>query len=204
MTTPIFTRDDAWSGGSYDLAIELGPRDDARLRRALQALWSGPDLDGCYESADREPQEQPRLGVGTLPLETPLHGIARIGDRAPVACRTVIVRFDDGSDWIHVCLPLGSLGHILEVGAFPFDDGGDLSWRHPLDEWLCGLGRRVFDAVPFRLALIGWDGGELEDVDSFHASGVPAERSIGYLVPGADGLRWFPPNLGAPLTMDRS
>jgi hypothetical protein len=204
MTSRVFTRDDAWSGGSYDLAIELGPRDDARLTRALEALWSCTDLDGCYEFADREPHEQLRVNVGAFSLETPLHGIARIGSRAQIACRTVVVRFDDGADWIYVSLPLGSLGHIFEVGAFPFEDGGDLSWRPALDEWLCGLGRRAFNAVPFRLALVGWDGGELDDAETFHTSGVPAERWVGYLVAEAESLRWFPPNRDAPLTINRT
>ena len=117
MNERIFTLQDAWTGGSYDLALELGPRDDARLSRALHALWTHPDLDGCYQHKDREPIEQPRIEASTA--ETRLHGVARIGTRAAVASYTVVLRLDDGIDWIHFCLPMGALGRILDVGAFP-------------------------------------------------------------------------------------
>jgi hypothetical protein len=39
MAERLFTADDAWSGGFYELALELGPRSDDRLRAALVALW---------------------------------------------------------------------------------------------------------------------------------------------------------------------
>ncbi len=199
MTERIFTLQDAWTGGSYDLALELGPRDNARLGRALHALWTHADLHGCYQHMDLEPNEQPRVEVSTA--ETRLHGVARIGTGAAVASYTVVMRFDDGIDWLHFCLPMGSLSRIFDVGAFPFEDGGDLAWRLQLDEWLCALGRRVFEAAPFRLALIGWDGGELEDAARFGASGVPEQRSVGYLVPSGGHLKWFAPNGNAPFTL---
>jgi hypothetical protein len=66
MTERIFTRQDSWTGGSYDLAIELGARDDERLSLTLDALWSFPGLDGCYEFFDREPHQQARVEVGAV------------------------------------------------------------------------------------------------------------------------------------------
>jgi hypothetical protein len=202
---PLFTRDDAWAGGSYDLAIKLGARDDARANRALEALWSAADLDGCYEYRELEPEQQPRIRVGALPLEAPLHGIARIGARQPLPCRTVAIQFDDGEDWIYVCLPMGSLGRIFDVGAFPFSDGATLSWRPVLDEWLCTLARRVFDAVPFQLALFGWDGDDFSGGDRVATpTDVPDERWVGFLVPDAGALRWFAANRGAPFTIERT
>lgn len=205
MTTElVFTAEGAWEGGSYDLALELGPHDDERLTRALRALWTYPDLDGCYLHADREPHEQARTEVGAQALETRLHGIARIRSSAAIACESVVIRHDEGVDWIHFCLPMGSLGRGFDVGAFPFADGGDLAWRAGLDEWLRALAERVFEAAEFRLGLIGWDGGELEDARRFESSGVPDVRSIGYLVPTAGRLRWFAPNQGAPMAIDRT
>ena len=199
MTDRIFTLRDAWNGGGYDLAIELGPRNDARLSRALNAIWTHPDLAGCYEHTDREPNEQPRIEASVA--ATTLLGVARIGGRAGIACSTVVIRFDDGIDWIHFSLPMGALGGIFDVGAFPFADGGDLAWRPELDEWLCALGRRVFEAAPFRLALIGSEGGEIEDVDHFYAAGVPTERWLGYLVRNGNHLEWSAPNQKAPFTI---
>ena len=192
VTTQRFTPAEVWHGGSYDLGIELGPHDDVRLAQALGVVWT--ILDGCYEHRDREPHEQPRVEVGTLPLDTTLHGFARIAALTPIACRTQVLRFDEGTDWIYVSLPIGGLERVLDVGAFPFADDVDPSWRFMLDDWLCMLASAVFEAVPFDLALVGWDGGTPEDADAFRASGVPAKRGVGYLVGDVDALRWFPAN----------
>jgi hypothetical protein len=192
VTTQRFTPAEVWHGGSYDLGIELGPHDDVRLGQALAVVWS--ILDGCYEHRNREPHEQPRVEVGTLSFETTLHGFARIAALPPIACCTHVLRFDDGTDWIYVSLPIGGLARVLNIGAFPFADGVDPSWRYVLDEWLCVLAQAVFEAVPFGLALVGWDGGEPDDADAFRALGVPAKRTVGYLVGEVDGLRWFPAN----------
>jgi len=86
MTERIFTLQDAWTGGSYDLAIEPGPRDDARLSRAVNALWTHPDLVGCYQHMEREPNDQLRVDASSA--ETRLHGVARIGTRAAIASYT--------------------------------------------------------------------------------------------------------------------
>lgn len=54
----IFTRPGAWNGGSYELAVDLGPADDTKLENALTAIWSHADLNGCYLHRDREPAGQ--------------------------------------------------------------------------------------------------------------------------------------------------
>ena len=95
----IFTHPDAWNGGSYELAIDLGPVDDAKLEKALTAIWSHADLDGCYLRGDQEPAEQTLIVPGTGPgLDTCLRGVARLQGMAPVACSTIVVREDGGSD----------------------------------------------------------------------------------------------------------
>lgn len=48
MGTPhAFGAAENWAGGSYDLAIEVGPRSDARLQRVLTAVWSAAGVQGC-------------------------------------------------------------------------------------------------------------------------------------------------------------
>lgn len=199
VSPPVFTKEEAWLGGSYDLAIELGASDDTCVLQSLQAIWSSPDLDGCYLHSDREPHEQTRTIANVHPLGTRLYGVARIGGRPPVPCSTIVVRTERESDWIFFYLPIASLASIYPVGAFPIADGGDLAWRSSLDEWLCAIGRRAFEAVPFRLGLVGFDGGDFSDAAAFASSGVPDERWIGYLVPETGGLKWFAPNRGAPI-----
>ena len=199
----IFTHLDAWAGGSYELRVLLGSANDARLEHALVALWAHSALDGCYLDRTREPPEQPRLAPGKhVGLESTLLGVATLEESEAIACSTHVVREDGGSDWIYLAIPMGSLGRILPVGAFPFDDGHDLSWRALVDDWLRNLAERLFEAVPFRLGLLGWidDGDDAEEVIE---NGVPDERWVGYLVPDSSSLRWYPPTKGAPMRMGR-
>jgi len=60
-TSSIFAYPDAWSGGYYELAMELGSRSDERLRSALATLWAYGGLDGCYLDSTLEPWQQRRV-----------------------------------------------------------------------------------------------------------------------------------------------
>lgn len=196
----LFTRPDAWTGGSYELAVDLGPVDDARLEKALVTIWAHADVDGCYLELDREPAEQARVRPSRdRDLQACLRGIARPGTLAPVACSTVVVREDGGSDWLYFGLSLGSLGAVLPVDPFPFDDGRDLAWRSTVDGWLRQLGEHLFSTVRFRVGLVGWTDGLDDGTDDLLERGVPEERWVGYLVPNGDSLTWYPPNQGAPM-----
>jgi hypothetical protein len=58
VTSPAaFTDADNWTGGFYELAIELGERSDVRIGRALDTLWRADGIDGCYGSREREPHD---------------------------------------------------------------------------------------------------------------------------------------------------
>jgi hypothetical protein len=162
------------------------------------------DLNGCYLHHDQEPAEQTRVAPGTEPgLDTCLRGVARLGALAPIACSTVVVREDGGSDWLYFGLPLGSLGTALPVGAFPFDDGLDLSWRPTVDGWLRLLAETLFTSQRFRLGLVGWTDGLDNSADELLENGVPKERWVGYLLPNGSSLTWYLPNQGAPMRVDR-
>lgn len=77
-----------------------------------------------------------------------------------VVCGVVAVREDDGPDWLDFYLPIGVLSRAdsrfgrVAVGFGPDDAVTSLSWRQPIDEWFAGIGRRVYDEVDYRLALI--------------------------------------------------
>lgn len=203
--TKLFTLPDAWNGGSYELALMLGPRDDARLRAALHAVWSFAELDGCYELADVEPVDQPRRAPveAGRELETPLRGRARLPTGVVVPCSTLPVREEGGADWLYFGLPMGSLGRAYAVGAFPWDDGTNLAWRKELDSWLCALAAHVLAKQPFRMAMVGFTDGEQEP-DRVLQDGIPERRWLGYIVPDADSIRWYPPTEGAPIGSARA
>lgn len=63
---------------------------------------------------------------------------------------------EGGSAWVILGLPLGSLARVdPRVSGYPFGDDLGASWRLPLDAWLASLAVRLFDLVPFSLAVVG-------------------------------------------------
>jgi hypothetical protein len=189
---PVFTAPDTWTGGFYELAIELGPRSDERLDLAVQAIWRFPGLCGPYPSADVEPNEKTLVAAGIAALKEHHHllGLAALPGGSTAPCGVVAVREDGGTDWLAFYLPLGGLDQAYPVGGYPFDDDTDhRQWRKPLEGWLAELGRVVFDAVPFRLGLIGFEVSGTRCAAALSATGIPAERWIGHLWPQAGGLQ---------------
>jgi hypothetical protein len=136
-----------------------------------------------------------------LDFNTRLYGLAALSPNRVVLCSTIPCREEGGADWLYFSLQLGSLISVLPIGAFPFDDGSDLSWRVGLDAWLCRIANHVYDSVRFRLALVGWIDGGTESAATIAATGVPSERWLGYLLPDGNGLRWYPPNQAAPFNI---
>ena len=193
-----FTRPYAWAGGAYEIAIELGPRSDERLLMALRTVWECPPLDGCYLRQDLEPTQQPRVSPSwdDVELERGVFGLARLpgGEMAP--CGAATIREDHGPDWLDFFLPTGSLEEIdPRVAGYPFEENSSQrDWREPIDEWLMQIGRRVFERVPFALALIGFEAlGQLY-AEQLAATGPPEDRWVGYLWPRGDHLEWYPAN----------
>lgn len=186
MTPLLFTEDDAWFGGFYEVAIELGPPSDDRLRSALGALWRHSDLQGCYLDSNREPSDQERVSPDSAATEGQhLRGVARMPNGLRVACGSVVIREEHGSDWLDFYLPMGSLGKIYPAGAFPVPEEPKrpTAWRSEVDDWLAAVGGWVARAVPIRLGLIGWEVSGAEYASDLEASGIPAKRYVGYLWP---------------------
>lgn len=206
---PVFTACDyVWAGGEYELAIELGPRDDARLEAAIRAMWEHPALSGCFDRHDREPADQERVPPSLAEME---HGRGTLGvlslpgGGAKVACATLIGRSEESTiDWVGLLIPIGSLSLVREVGPFPSDDGTPIRpWREPLDQLLVEIARRIYEVTPFRLALIDHDILRETSADKIIASGsIPSERWTGYLFEeetvrgsGVNVLEWYPPTI---------
>jgi hypothetical protein len=189
MIGRLFTADDAWKGGGYELALEVGPRSDDRLRAALMALWQHPDLEGCYLHLDREPSDQRRVAPDGVDDASHLLGVARLPHGSRVVCGSCLIReVDDGPDWLVFYLPLGSLGTAYPVGGFPFGTEADWpgTWREEIEDWLAQIGLSVAHSAFFQLGLIGWEVSGQEYADTVASRGVPAERFIGYLWPTRD------------------
>ncbi|MBC6446189.1 hypothetical protein [Actinokineospora xionganensis] len=194
-----FTDDENWSGGFYQLAIEVGDPDDDRLHRTLETLWVAARIEGCYAHRDKEPEDQPELAptIAALTEAGRLRGTVQLPDGRRIVCVCAAIREVEGVDWLVFDLPLGALGRTdRRIGGFPFgpDSGpSSLSWRRPIDDWLADIGREIFKQVDFHLALIGFEqSGEAYARD---LNGVaPEERWAGYLLPHQGNLHYMPAN----------
>jgi hypothetical protein len=190
-----FPDDENWIGGYYELAVEIGDHDDARLALALERAWDDPRIDGCFADRRREPADQIRVAptLENLSESGHLRGVATLPNRVAMVCGTLVIREEyRGIDWLDLYLPLGALARAdSRVGGFPFGStmtvGRDapsrdtLDWRRPLDNWLAGIASSIFAVVPFRLGLIGFETSGHTTAEEL--TDIPSERYITYLVP---------------------
>ncbi len=151
-----------WHGGFYELAIELGPRDDARLERSLEVLWGSAGLHGCFAPSDGGHHVPIELGLSSLEQHGHLRGVLEPPGFGRLVAGLIVTRVErDQTDWLTLYLPLGALAKTdPRIGTFPFGRDGtmvSLEWRRGLDAWLADIGRSVFRAVGFGRALIGYE-----------------------------------------------
>jgi hypothetical protein len=190
---------DNWTGGFYELAIELGPRHDARLDQALNTLWRAADVQGCFAPSEGLPSDfrhvSAELSGASLEQHGHLRGTVQPPGFGPLVAGSVAVRFDGGEDWLTLYLPMGALSMAdARVDSFPFGPAGgkvSLEWRRGLDDWLAGVGRAVYASVPFRRAAIGLETLDSERFD--HWLEAPADdRICAFLIPSAQGVAYLP------------
>lgn len=196
MAEPIFTLPDAWLGGFYTLAINLGERSDEHSWDALNALPSYPLLKGWYKDRSREPHEQPRV-VQSEAIEDQYLGVLTLPNGNRLACGCFVFHSKHEPDWLEFFLPLGSIGRLYAIGSFPFGgSAGYTDWRKEIDLALVDVATHLYQHIPFRAGLIDFEP-DVNDLDELYWSSVaelpPEKPRYGLLWSGAAGLEWHPP-----------
>lgn len=178
--------DERWRGGYFELALELGTPNDLRLSEAESCLWAHPSFE----------QDGARS-----------FGVAAIPDIGTTCCKVITMHAlptntvpeCEYTDWLVLCIPMGGLGRVVDVGAYPFQDGSDhVSWTTALQNWFVAIAESIFEAVPFEIGLIGFD------IAGDVCAAIPTtERWMGYLWPEKGTLCWYPPTEAeAPCSFD--
>jgi len=193
---------DTWSGGFFELAVELAATTPAMRRAALETLWRYPGLSGPFSQREVSPELQQALD-SPLPIDTQLYGLARFPDAA-IPCASHGWCFDESNEaWLCLGLPMSALAVRFAVGAFPFVDGSSFSWREPVHAWLRAVAEHLHAATPFKLGLVGFEPDDSElNLATIESHGIPVKRFEGLLIPEGSRLGWYPPTEGAPLTFE--
>ena len=195
----MFTPDDVWHGGFFELSIELGDRCDDRINTAVQTIWENPKLTGCFVDRTINPDSQ-------KPAKPPLvteddwchvYGIADFdGSEKRLACGSCVVRETDGPDWLDFYFPMGALERLFSVGGFPFQDQNEpVPWLPCVENWLAELGLWLSSRIPMRMGLIGFECSGSTDLKTMiQEQGIPSERWIGYIYPDKETFIYVPSN----------
>lgn len=197
MPERIFTPSDVWTGGFYQLVVDLEERSDDHSRAALEALQSYPRLDGWYLERDKEPHAQPRVQNAGGDLRNHRYGIFTLPNGKNVPCGCFIFHTDYAPDWLEFYIPLTALDKIYSTGAFPFGESqGYTDWEREVDRALFDLARHLYLQARFPAGLIGFEP-DLRDMEAIYfgsIGGVPPEGLWnGYVWAGPNGLEWRPP-----------
>jgi hypothetical protein len=189
----LFTIDDTWSGGFYELVFQL--HESTTPQKALSVLWSHPDLEGWYSDRNREPGELEKAVPADFAYESHWYGIATLPSQKRCTAGSFWGKYTDiAGAWLTIYLPLGSLGRVYSIGAYPIKgpgapDPGD--WVLQVNDWLKTIAEDLFPRLRFSLALIGY---EIEFYEVFERlrKGVPTERREGIILPEGNRLKWYP------------
>lgn len=199
----IMTADGAWSGGHYELLIDLGGGEPApgQVAAAAAALWAHPVLDGPYPRRDLEPGRQ----VRTDPASGRGHGVATMADGVLVPCASYSLSsipgfLPDGEpyppDVLVFYLPLGSLSRRVwpQINGFPFAPGQDTRpWQEPLEDWFAGIAVHIYARARFKLAVTDFEIDVAYDLWRSWGDGtVPADRRIDLHLGSGAQLERFP------------
>jgi hypothetical protein len=191
---PHFSDPDVWTGGFYELCLELPAQDDATTTQALAALWGSPQLSGCFMWNDSEPTQQVALMLENLPVEGHLYGVATLGDGQDCVCGSYTTQFADEGRWLGFYLPMSALAKIYPVGGYPFGRATP-HLEHTLkavNEWLRTLAEGVYQHSAFTFGIIGFET-DFSAMKVQALQAIPEERWDGLLIPADDHLLWYPP-----------
>jgi hypothetical protein len=207
------------SGGfTYELALEIGDRDDAHLQAALDAVRAIAQIDGFWAGVGSEREPVPPT-LASLLEHGSIHGSVALPTGQRIACGLLAIRSDGmtatasirkgkvhtkwrrtsnlSTDWLELLIPLRALAKLdPRVGSFPLlfpdvDPKETLVWRRPIDDWLADIGSRMFRLTPFRMGAIGAE--FLFDVDSDRLrGGIPSEHGFAYLWPERWNVVYYP------------
>ena len=196
----LFTHNDAWSGGYYELVIRLPDASSLTVEKVITHLWAEPSLMGYYRRSDIEPSEQQKIAVYDISHQGHLYGVATLPNGKLCCCGAFWSDFEQNGCWLTFYLPLGSLAQSYAIGGYPFGGANTPSpeqWINEINPLLVSIARSLYAQIQFKVGMIGFDI-DFYDVEAWLESRIPSERWEGILVPTGAELQWYPPTIFEP------
>lgn len=155
----LFTANEVWKGGSYELFIPAESTKDLCL--LSKALWTFPSLEGCYLRQDREPATQPRVRPCENGVEQHLYGLVTLPNRRVIPCASYAMDYAGEMDsppahWVSFGMTMCALSAVYPVGAYPFGSMDKVSeWKAQVDSLLTEVARWVHARCRLLLRWLG-------------------------------------------------
>lgn len=170
----VTNRDDLWLGGSIDLLLLFRGPSAPSPGEVTEAVWAWSPLEGPY--LDRAMESRPSR---ESPNVDHLYGRGRLPTGQYVPFETYIVVDSDGV-WVYAGAPVGGLGEVYPIEAYPFEASATTPWVLEVHGWLESLAAHVGTTLNFERGVIGWL--TLLDVGEPVQGTVPETRYQTYLV----------------------
>ncbi len=142
-----------WDGGNYELNMSFDGLREKQWQRLMQCLWDHPLLYGPLEARYIPGSRVTRVpAVPPPPTVTQAqHGQIEIGS---IAFGFTLLATRSLFECVSVMIPLGMFAGIKVNGAALRRDNPQLA---AIDQTLSAIALAIYDTVPFRLAVIGWE-----------------------------------------------
>jgi hypothetical protein len=188
----------SWDGGYYELAIEYSPGgNDEQVERALNALWTSPQLQGPW--LHKDDLGQPPVKISTESWQ--LYGTLSLPENKIVGCATFTIREEDGSDWLNLCVPTAMLASL----NWYYDRTSGIGYSSRLklvDATYAEIADRVHTVAPFQFAELGLEvSGEHYEATLTSGQMLASGGYSGYLLPPELYARLAHTDFGAVTTL---
>lgn len=143
-----------WGGSFYELSMlypssSLDQQDRLRL---FQSLWDDPNLLGVIDDPTKFGETWQRQDAIDTTSANHYYGCIRLPEGGIIGCGSYFSHSGD-EIWFSLYMPLLQLEWVRPV-EYPLTDE-QASWTKPLDAFLSLIGARVYQYMPFTVAVLG-------------------------------------------------
>lgn len=173
-----------WFGSFYELSLVLSDefQETERRKSLLFSLWNDYALKGVVTNLQEFGTSWQQLNDVQVTDNYRYYGCLRISPKIILGCYSSFSSISR-TNWFSLSIPLAMLDNVFQV-TYPLSRPENKVWMSHIDTILISIGRRIYSANPFELALIGEEASAIS-VDSMAKLQSTVEMDEALLVPDA-------------------